>query len=78
MKNHEVWTAAATQIFFSLGLGFGGVISFSSYNSRNNNCFKDAVIVTAVNAATSIFATLVVFAICGYRAFNMSNTCISQ
>uniref|UniRef100_A0A8C7SXM6 Transporter n=1 Tax=Oncorhynchus mykiss TaxID=8022 RepID=A0A8C7SXM6_ONCMY len=36
LKNPQVWLDAATQIFFSLSVAFGGLISFSSYNSQNN------------------------------------------
>lgn len=32
LKNPQVWLDAATQIFFSLSVAFGGLISFSSYN----------------------------------------------
>lgn len=36
----KIWIDAAAQIFFSLGPGFGTIIALSSYNKRNNNCFK--------------------------------------
>eukprot|EP00116_Pleurobrachia_bachei_P017215 sb/3477477/ len=28
----------ATQIFYSLGIAFGSVVAYSSYNKKNNNC----------------------------------------
>jgi solute carrier family 6 amino acid transporter-like protein 5/7/9/14 len=36
----DVWADAATQIFFSLSICMGGVITLSSYNPFHNNCLK--------------------------------------
>lgn len=68
LKNPEVWLDAATQIFFSLSLAFGGMIAFSSYNPQKNNCERDALIVGCVNSFTSIYASIPIFAILGFLA----------
>ncbi|XP_048205607.1 sodium-dependent neutral amino acid transporter B(0)AT2 [Perognathus longimembris pacificus] len=78
MLEPKVWREAATQVFFALGLGFGGVIAFSSYNKRDNNCHFDAVLVSFINFFTSVLATLVVFAVLGFKANVVNERCIAQ
>uniref|UniRef100_A0A8D0C2X5 Transporter n=1 Tax=Salvator merianae TaxID=96440 RepID=A0A8D0C2X5_SALMN len=78
MLEPKVWREAATQVFFALGLGFGGVIAFSSYNKRDNDCHFDAVLVSFINFFTSVLATLVVFAVLGFKANIINEKCIIQ
>ncbi|XP_041672145.1 sodium-dependent neutral amino acid transporter B(0)AT2-like [Cheilinus undulatus] len=72
----QVWRQAATQVFFALGLGFGSIIAYSSYNPKNNNCHRDAFTVSSINFLTSVLATLVVFAVLGFRAKEKVTSCI--
>ncbi|UJR09278.1 hypothetical protein I4U23_013523 [Adineta vaga] len=74
LKNFSIWNAAATQIFFSLGPGFGVLIALSSYNKFHNNCYRDALITSTINCATSILSGFVVFATLGHMAFISKKT----
>ncbi|XP_035700580.1 sodium-dependent nutrient amino acid transporter 1 [Folsomia candida] len=62
----EVWYAAVGPCFFSLGIGFGPILSLSSHNKFNHNVYRDTIIISFMDTFTSILAGCTVFAVLGY------------
>ncbi|MDA3786057.1 MAG: sodium-dependent transporter [Deltaproteobacteria bacterium] len=64
----KTWVAAFGQIFFTLSLGFGIMITYASYLPDKINIGQNAVITCLVNCAYSLVAGLAVFGIVGFMA----------
>ncbi|KAK1172254.1 sodium-dependent neutral amino acid transporter B(0)AT1-like [Acipenser oxyrinchus oxyrinchus] len=75
LSNPETWLNAGAQVLYSFSLAFGGLISFSSYNSVHNNCEQDAMIISVVNGFTSVYAATVIYSIIGFRATERYDDC---
>ena len=65
----KVWIDAFSQIFFTLSLGFGIMITYASYLPRRSNITRSAYITALINCGFSVFAGFAVFSILGYMAF---------
>ncbi|KAJ8397300.1 hypothetical protein AAFF_G00441340 [Aldrovandia affinis] len=76
LMNPSTWLDAGAQVFYSFSLAFGGLISFSSYNSVHNNCEQDAVIISLINGFTSVFSATVIYSIIGFRATARLDDCL--
>jgi hypothetical protein len=69
---------AATQIFYSLGVAYGSLIAFASYNPIKSECNRDAIHVCLVNCGVSIYASVVVFCFIGFQAEEKMQECLGQ
>nr|XP_034981990.1 sodium-dependent neutral amino acid transporter B(0)AT3-like [Zootoca vivipara] len=78
INNPRAWLDAATQIFASLSLGLGGLIAYSSYNPSNNDCERDAVMIASINSMTSLFASIPIFSILGFKATVAYEECLAR
>lgn len=68
LLNVVVWRKAAEQMFFSLGISWGGLIMFGSYNKFHNKIHIDASVVSTLDFLTSIIASVVIFSVLGFMA----------
>ncbi|CAD5210795.1 unnamed protein product [Bursaphelenchus xylophilus] len=68
----ETWIAAATQVCYSLTTGFGGVLSFASYNKPDHNIYRDAFIITVADSFMSVFGGTAVFCVLGFMSKSLN------
>ncbi|KAF2346450.1 Sodium:neurotransmitter symporter, partial [Trinorchestia longiramus] len=61
----NVWYQAVTQSFFSLSVAFGSISMFSSYNDFKHNVYRDSLIISFMDTATSLLAGLTIFSVLG-------------
>lgn len=64
----SVWAAAFGQIFFSLSIGFGIMITYSSYVGRRTDMTGSGLVVGLANSSFELLAGIGVFAALGFAA----------
>ncbi len=72
LLDSEVWTAAFSQIFYSLSLAFGIMLAYGSYKHTDDDIAKDTWVTALLDIGISLFAGLVVFGVLGYMAWKTS------
>lgn len=73
LTEYSVWQAAAVQIFFSLGPGFGVLLSYASFTNTDDHVASTALIASLVNCSTSLLYGTVVFAGLGYLSHRLKS-----
>lgn len=68
LTNVSVWLSAYAQVFFSLSLAQGIMITYASYLKKKSDITNNACIAAFADAGTSFFAGFTVFSVVGYLA----------
>ncbi|XP_022531466.1 solute carrier family 6 member 11a [Astyanax mexicanus] len=68
LADPQVWMDAGTQIFYSYAICLGYLSSLGSYNSYNNNCYRDSFYLCLLNSGTSFVSGFAIFSVLGHMA----------
>ncbi len=66
--NSSTWISAYTQIFFSLGIGLGAMITYASYLPKKSDITNNAFMTALANCGFSLLAGISVFGALGFIA----------
>ncbi|KAL3107534.1 hypothetical protein niasHT_014251 [Heterodera trifolii] len=62
----KLWRKAAEQVFYSLGIDAGPLISMASFSRYRNNIYRDAVLLVTIDTLTSVLCGMVIFSFIGF------------
>lgn len=68
LRNSSVWIAAYGQIFFSLSVGFGIMLTYASYLKPRTNLTGTGTVTAFANSSFEVLAGIGVFATLGFMA----------
>ncbi|WP_082105613.1 sodium-dependent transporter [Demequina subtropica] len=74
LTDPQVWIAAYGQIFFSLSLAYGIMITYASYRRRRSNITAPGMVVAFGNSSFELLAGIGVFATLGFLAHQQGTT----
>lgn len=68
LKNPQIWLAAYSQVFYSLSVAMGIMITYSSYLPKKSDLVNTAFITGLANSAFELTVSIGIFSILGYMA----------
>ncbi|XP_005084880.2 orphan sodium- and chloride-dependent neurotransmitter transporter NTT5 [Mesocricetus auratus] len=78
LSSLDTWRQAGGHVLYTLGLGMGAIITFSSYQTRGDNYLKLASIVAGANLVTSLLSTAVIFLVLGFWKTSSGSRCVEK
>ncbi|CAH7457211.1 orphan sodium- and chloride-dependent neurotransmitter transporter NTT5 [Phodopus roborovskii] len=78
LSSLETWRQAGGHVLYSLGLGMGTIITFSSYQTRGDNYIKLASFMAMVNLMTSLLSTAIIFLVLGFWTTTSGSSCVEK
>jgi len=66
LQGSPMWSDACGQIFFTLSICWGVMVSYASYQPADSPVIKNGIAVALINCTFSFFAGFAVFAVVGY------------
>ncbi|HAM44199.1 MAG TPA: sodium-dependent transporter, partial [Propionibacteriaceae bacterium] len=74
LTDPAVWIAAYSQVFFSLSIAFGIMITYASYRKKRSNLTSPGLVVAFANSSFELLAGIGVFAALGFLAHSQATT----
>ncbi|MDH4129057.1 MAG: sodium-dependent transporter [Spirochaetota bacterium] len=74
LKESKIWLDAFSQVFFSLSLGFGIMITYASYLPKKTNLTRAAFVTSLLDSGFAIFSGVAIFAVLGFMANSIVKT----
>ena len=68
LKDYQVWVAAYGQVFYSMSVAFGIMITYSSYLPDDSDVSNNAFITGFADSSFSLLSGITVFSVLGYMA----------
>ena len=74
IMDYKVWSAAYGQIFYSMSVGFGIMITYASYLPKKTDIVNNGFMTGLLNCGFSMIAGIMVFSILGHMAHAEATT----
>ena len=78
LSSLDTWRQAGGHVLYSLGLGMGTIITFSSYQTRGDNCIKLASFMAMANLVMSLLSTAIIFLVLGFWTITSRLSCVEK